>query len=243
MKRDDSALNSGDVAGETGSVPLPGGAEAGVNACWKATGVFGDGSCPELRRVVHCRNCPVFAEAGASFLDRPLPRDYRKEWTDHFSRSREPETPGNVSAVVFRILQEWFALPTAALLEIAELRTIHSLPHRRSGVVLGVANVRGELLVCVSLVHAFDMRSQPPDDARHAHHRLLVASWNGDRFGFPVHDVAGTERFQMQDVRPPPAGQARPEQPFTKGLVRWQRWSVSLLDPDLLFPALNERLM
>ena len=35
--------------------------------------------------------------------------------------------------------------------EIAERRSLHSLPHRRRGIVMGIVNIRGELLICASL--------------------------------------------------------------------------------------------
>jgi Magnesium chelatase, subunit ChlI len=36
--------------------------------CWNQIGVFGDGTCPELAKVIHCRNCPVYAAGGRSLL-------------------------------------------------------------------------------------------------------------------------------------------------------------------------------
>ena len=43
--------------------------------------------------------------------------------------------------MIFRIAQEWFALPTVVVAEVGERRAIHSIPHRRSGIVSGVTNV------------------------------------------------------------------------------------------------------
>jgi len=53
--------------------------------------------------------------------------------------------------VVFRVQAEWLALAARSLDEIVSMRPIHSLPHRRSGVILGLANVRGGLLTCMAL--------------------------------------------------------------------------------------------
>ena len=120
--------------------------EAGeLRDCWNKIGVMGDSSCGELAQVVHCRNCPVYSAAGARLLDRPLPADYRREWTEHFSRAKAPATQGKISAVIFRIGQEWLALPTRVFQEITERRVIHSLPHRRNGIVLGLINIRGRI--------------------------------------------------------------------------------------------------
>ncbi len=142
--------------------------------CWSTIGVEGNHTCPELLRHIHCHNCPVFSAAATQFLDRPGPPEYRREWTAHFARETKLAAPPKTSAVIFRIGPEWLALPTQAFQEVAEglrtktygpdagLRTrdpgssttgfkLHTLPHRRNGLVLGLVNVRGELLLCASL--------------------------------------------------------------------------------------------
>lgn len=68
-----------------------------------------------------------------------------------FRRAEDRKSAGKLSFVVFRIGPELFALPTQVLHEVAESRGIHSLPHRRHSVVLGLVNIRGELLICVSV--------------------------------------------------------------------------------------------
>src|SRR5437870_1931260 len=121
-----------------------------IQTCWQTIGVYGNGECQELKEFVHCRNCPVYSTAAQRLLDRPLPADYQREWTQHFSKKETPGKPVKTSAVLFRIGAEWLALPAQTFQEIAERRPIHSLPHRRLGVVVGLVNVRGELLICVS---------------------------------------------------------------------------------------------
>src|SRR5438045_1523494 len=130
---------------------LPNGTAVEPCACWHKIGVYGDGSCPELKRFIHCRNCPVYSNAGLQLLDRPLPADYRRERTAHFAQEKKLPPPARTSALLFRLAAEWLALPTHAFQEVAERRPIHSLPHRRQGPVLGLVNIRGELLICVAL--------------------------------------------------------------------------------------------
>src|SRR3954471_24347257 len=62
----------------------------GVGDCWNQIGTSGDGSCPELRTHVHCRNCPVFAAAARAFFDRPAPGGYLGEWPRSLAKSEEP---------------------------------------------------------------------------------------------------------------------------------------------------------
>ena len=41
-----------------------------VSDCWNKIGVNGDGTCRELVKFIHCRNCPVYSSAGTLFSAR-----------------------------------------------------------------------------------------------------------------------------------------------------------------------------
>jgi len=87
---------------------------------------------------------------------------------------------------------------------------IHSLPHRRDGAVLGVANMRGGLLVCISLAVILGVTAQteaiPTQSRRRAAvPRLLVARGAAGAVVFPVDEVQGTERFRARDLKDVPA--------------------------------------
>ena len=247
-----------------------------LDDCWNTIGVAGDQSCGELARQVHCHNCPVYAAAAGQFLDRPLPAHYRREWTAHYAREKQIAMPAKTSAVLFRIGTEWLALPTAAFQEIASgqsqvsslkskdfrLQTsdfrLHSLPHRRRGVVLGIVNVRGELLICASLgkllglgaedrspraeVRSPTSRLRPPLPGVGVFNRMLVAEWQGQRIGFPVEEVHGVHRFHTADLREPPATVARSGVNCALGVFPWRHYTVGFLDPESLFAALNRNL-
>src|SRR4051812_23902093 len=128
------------------------GSAAAINDCWNKIGVRGDSSCAKLKRYGHCRNCPTFASAALTLLDRDLPAGYAAEWESYVSQKRDSVKRGErQSAILFRLAMEWFALPTNTVDEVGELRGMHSLPHRRGGMLLGLVNVQGEVIVCVSL--------------------------------------------------------------------------------------------
>jgi chemotaxis-related protein WspD len=211
--------------------------------CWNRIGDGGSGTCPELPKFVRCRNCPVYARAGAQLLDRAPAPEYRREWSAHFAQAKQLAAQAKISVVLFRIQSDWFALPTLVFQEIAERRLIHSLPHRRHGVILGLANIRGELLICVSLGHL--LGRTPPTQSetlRASAQRLLVVRWDADRFVFPVDEVQGIQRFQAQELKEPPAGAARSNPAYTQGLLLWRQQTVGVLEPELLFAGLNRNL-
>jgi chemotaxis-related protein WspD len=223
--------------------PAQAGDSTALVDCWSKVGVGGDGTCPELDKFFHCRNCPVYSAAAMRLLDRELPQDYRRQWTQHFALQKKRPAPANKSAVVFRIGPEWFALPTGVFREIAERRPIHSLPHRQQGVVLGLVNVRGELLICVSLGRLLGLeRENPRHKPRAIYERLVVTEWQGRFLSFPVSEVAGIHRFKLEELKDAPAalGVATPQ--FIQKLLPWQNRQVNSLDQDLVFAALNRTL-
>jgi chemotaxis-related protein WspD len=219
------------------------GAEVDLRTCWSDIGVQGDGSCPKLPEFVHCRNCPVYSNAGVQLLNRPLPPEYRREWTEHFARKKKTAAPARISAVLFRIEAEWLALPTPAFQEVAERRRIHSLPHRRSGLVLGLVNIRGELLICVSLSRLLGLEKKKTTEAqRGLFERLLVVNWEGSRLAFPVDEVYGILRFDAQELKEPPATVTRSNVSYTHGILPWQGRAVGFLKAGVLFPTLDRSL-
>ena len=215
---------------------------ASIHACWNDIGVYGTSACSELEKFVHCRNCPVYSTAGVELLDRPLPDDYRREWSQHFAIEKHRATPAKLSVVIFRIAAEWLALPTTAFQEVAERRLTHSLPHRRQGIVVGLINVRGELLICVSLrrLLGLDRGAKPP--ARQPTDRLLVVNWDGNRLVFAVDEIHGVHRFQPKELREAPATVSKSSLTFTQGVFLWEQHPVGLLEPESLFSTLNRSL-
>lgn len=218
-------------------------ATAVTEACWNEIGVQGNASCPRLQEVIHCRNCPVYSSAGMRLLDRPLLPEYRRAWTAHFAQKKALPAPAKTSALLFRVNAEWLALPAQAFQEVAERRLVHSLPHRRQGIVLGLVNVRGELLICVSLAHLLGLDQTSSRGPRGStYDRLLVTNWRGHRFVFPADEVRGIHRFQTPELAEPPATLARSRLSFTQGILHWQGQAVGLLNADLLFSSINRNL-
>lgn len=226
-----------------------------VHDCWNRIGVEGNATCRELAKYIHCRNCPVYSAAGLQLLDRPLPPDYRRERAEHYAQQKIIFRPARLSVVIFRIAGEWFALPTTAFQEVAEHRTMHTLPHRHRGLALGLVNVRGELLVCASAARLLGLDNsesgvRSPKSERGAvdsgsgtvFDRLLVAGWDGQRVVFPVDEVQGVQRFRKDEMKESPATIARSSLTYTEGVFAWDGRTIGLLDAEAFFTALNRNL-
>jgi chemotaxis-related protein WspD len=227
------------------SATAPGSSRSARNDCWNGIGVSGDFSCPELEKYIHCRNCPIYASAAVDLLDIDLPADHLARWTKHVAQARPLVEIDRQAMVVFRIGDEWLALPSLLFKEIANIDVIHAVPHRRNGVVLGLTNVRGELLPCVSLSEVLSLQATK-EGKRDKHHaaggRFMVIQREGNRVVCPVDEVEGIQRFHRREQMPVPATLAKATATYTLALLSWEHRSVGLLDDQLLFYTINRSL-
>lgn len=213
--------------------------------CWNQIGVVGDRSCPELARVDHCHNCPVFSTAGRRFLDSLPPDGYLAEWTARLAESRDEEDADVQGVVLFRLGGEWLALPAGALQEVISLRPIHRIPFH-GGTLAGVVNVRGELHLAIRLAQLLGLNSEAAPDAigsrtgtGKAVPRLLVAGRDAETWVFRVDEVDRVYRLAMRSLKPVPPTVGRSASRFTRGVFRWEDRAVGLLDEERLFEAVR----
>ncbi len=215
--------------------------------CWNQIGVFGDGTCPELAKVIHCRNCPVYAAGGRSLLEREPPADYLREWTQALAEAKDQDqAEDTLSVLIFRLGREWLALPTHVCQEVAEMRPIHTLPHRSGPVLLGLVNIRGQIRLCVSLRELLGL--EPAGDGGHTtEHQdprcLVVIAGDSDQWVILVDELYGIQRFHLGAVREAPVTVAKAAPRLTKGVINWRDRGVGYLDDDLLFLALRKEVL
>ncbi len=214
---------------------------AAADRCWQQIGVWGDRSCPELARHTHCHNCPVFAAAGRRFLDAPSPAGYLDEWTARLAEPEQLTDGGTVGALVFRLGEEWLALPVGVLVEVTHPRKPHRIPHR-GGLVGGLVNVRGELHLCarLDLLFGIDRPKSSPRPA--ARPRMVVMRNETERWAFEADDVDQVRRVAAADLVPTPPTLSRAAARVTRGVFHRDDRSVGLLDELRLFEALRERV-
>ncbi len=219
-----------------------------IHDCWNKIGVQGDLSCPELLAHVHCRNCPAYFAAAALLLDNAMPDGHIAERSAYFAQTKPVQSLDWRSLTNFRIGMEWLALPTSTLVEVVDLRPVHVLPHRTGGLVSGLVNVRGELLICVSLGHllglaqAVEPTSQSTQFVQTVYARLLVIQGEGGRMVFPVDEIHGVERCDTEALQAVPATVARATATYTTAIFPWRGHAVGCLDDQLVLHTLNRSL-
>ena len=228
--------------------------KAPMPECWRVIGVTGDRSCPELERFVHCRNCPVLAEAARRFFDRPAPPGYLDAWRTILEEPEEVLEADGTSLLVFRLASEWLALPATMLVEVTPVRRIHSVPHRAGTPLAGLVNIRGELQLCLSLHALLGLPGGPrpppaagaagPDTDSDAVPRLLVVERTGpraaERWVLGADEVAGVQRVPRSVLRPVPATVGQAAARCSIALFAWRDRDVAVLDEERLFAALRQ---
>jgi len=155
--------------------------------------------------------------------------------------------------VVFRLGKEWFGLQTELCIEVAPRKRIQSLPHRPRDRILGLANVRGELLICISLAAILrveaDISVAPstaaastPAASTIEERRLIVAAWRDGALAFPVDEVRGVHRFGRKQVRAVPATVSQSAAAFSSGMLAVGSLNIGLLDGEALRLAIERSL-
>jgi chemotaxis-related protein WspD len=216
-----------------------------LNDCWNKIGVWGNRECVELKKATHCRNCSVYSSAAAQLLGAELPADYLRQWAEHFAREARVESAVLHSALLFRVGPEWLALSTRNLQEVADWRPIHSLPPGRNQSLVGLANIRGELLVCVSLERALGLEKgqvEKLSSKRTSYRRMVVAGVQNSRFVFPVDEVHGMHWFDPTQLKGVPSTVSKAQALYIRGILPWQGKSVGCLDDPALLEMLNRSL-
>lgn len=214
-----------------------------LNNCWNTIGVWSRSAqrCPKLETLVHCHNCPVYSSAGRQLLDRPQDDAYLQEWTSNLAKPRIARQQNLQSALAFRLGEEWFALPGHVIREVTYCTHHHSLPHRKSPVLRGIVNVRGELLLCVSLGYLFklqkgDKTSKP---GKLVHERYIVIGDSEEFYAFPVSEVRNMICFDPTQLQQVPSTLRDTSGSYMRGIITHDNTRIGLIDCDLLFNALQ----
>ena len=142
--------------------------------------------------------------------------------------------------MLFRLGEEWLALATRRMAEVMPLSPIHTLPHQKAGSLLGVTNVRGTLVACLSLAELLDLDTQ--QDARRGERRviprMLILESDSGPLVTPVDEVSGIQRIPVAHIRNAKHDDKRTISRFTAGVLQWQEQSITLLDDEQLLQTM-----
>ncbi|VAX00135.1 hypothetical protein MNBD_GAMMA22-1145 [hydrothermal vent metagenome] len=179
-------------------------------------------------------------------LERPLPDGYESEWASIFSVKKNRHVIGTKSVTIFRLGKEWMALPTTAIQEITDVRSVHSIPHQKTNVLRGLVNLRGQLKICISLGQLMEIekaeRYTGEKTKERIYERMIAVKHNGSQYVFLVSEVSGTFHYNEQDLKPAPATLSQAAGTYTQGILSWKQHAVACLDAELIFYSMEKKL-
>lgn len=218
-----------------------------IDDCWNRIGVWRRGAevCPRLAEVIHCRNCAHYSDSGRQILERAIPDGYREEWTRLLAQHKSRAQPNTESIVIFRLGDEWLAIPSRIVSEITSAKPIRRLPHTRRNVVKGLVNMRGELQICISLGGLLDLdKGEQPRrfGSVGIADRMILIGDGDNHYVFPVTEVHGLHRHHPGELQQVPATVGKAKATYTRGVLAWNGQHVACLDAELLFHSLGKNL-
>ena len=160
------------------------------------------------------------------------------------------ETARGTSLLLFRLADEWLALPASTIEEVAPMRGWHSLPGHRQRALLGLINLRGALVPCLSLGELLGVQAASPVQTasqgtlRSSTSRLVALRHGHHLSAFPVTEVHGTvtaARHALGSV-PATATGAGASDGFAVAVFHWREHVVGVLDPLRVGAAFDRSL-
>lgn len=185
-----------------------------------------------------------YAGAANRLLDREPPDGYRSEWARHVAEDKTAAEAEWRSCVVFRVNDSVLGLPASAIELIGEDSPFHTLPQRPGRMPVTLANVRGELMVCLSMEGLLGAAAarEAASVSRRVYPLVIVCRKRNERFAFPVDQIHGVEHYRPGELRPVPFTLSGWASNCTRGLLHLRSLTVALLDEALLFGALHRNL-
>jgi chemotaxis-related protein WspD len=209
--------------------------------CWTVIGIGGNRSCGELQRYVHCRNCPVFARAASGLLERGLPEGYAQHAAQELARPKATPQQPDTKVFAFRLGQEWLGIEMACVQEIAPMRPVHRVAHR-GGLVAGLVNIRGQLLLTVRLADLLELPAAAPLRPSDMGGRIVVMARGTETWAFAADEVEGLVALRSGDMALPPATLAPEHAAITRGTFPWRERRLTLLSAAPLFELMHRRI-
>lgn len=210
---------------------------APLHDCWNKNGTWGKQTprCERLASVGHCSKCDVYRGAGRVLLQRPAPRGYLEEWREFLATRVASRPAGGRFFVLFELSAQLYALSTFALEQVADSAPIRTLPHNRRSALLGVVNVRGDVLPCVDLAVLLYPGAGDTDRSAAAYRRFIVAKPGAARWVFPAEQVVGLQRLESEQ----PRVQELEANSLLQGTVTWAERTVHVVSVERLAERLE----
>lgn len=175
-------------------------------------------------------------------LDRPIGAAELEAGTQVAANPTESRSRQSVRLLLFRIGDEVAAIPAKMLRRVTPLARPSPIPHRTAGVLRGVCNIRGELVLCADLRRLLGLpaRTEKPGEADTR--RMVVIGPGDNSWVFEVDALMGVENVDPADFREPPVTVEYSIGDFTQSVMEFGGRLVTILDGDRILSGFKAGL-
>lgn len=150
------------------------------------------------------------------------------------SEEQNPPPLPELSLLIFRLADEWFAIDTYALNEVIEKRPIHTIPNRPEKILLGLVNIRGQLKICVSLHILLEL-----PDLQQEKEKYVVISKDNSIWVCPIDELLGIHYFETDQISPKHEAASKTSEAYLKGVIQLGDRNIGYLDAGMLLESLD----
>lgn len=178
------------------------------------------------------------ALAARLVFDREVEPEILSEWTTQTAAPKPASEARLAGALLVRAGEEWLGLPASIVESAMPVGPIHSVPYLSSRAFLGLVNMDGELLPCVSLAV---LAGAEPDPAP-ARPRIITVKVAEGRFSLLADEAVGTCGYDPESASPPPVTVSKSPHRLVKHMAHLEGRTAGIADETLLGRALFRSL-
>lgn len=184
------------------------------------------------------------SDAILRLLDRPITDADLAAGSEMAARPSPSRTTETVRLLLFRLGNENAALHAKNLRRVTPAARPSPIPHRTSGVLRGVCNIRGELVLCADLRKLLGLPPRGESEAENATdaRRMVVIGPADNSWAFEVDALMGVENADVSTFREPPVTVAYAIGEFTRGVTEIGGRSVTILDGERILAGFKAGL-
>lgn len=169
-------------------------------------------------------------------LDRKPPDGYLEELTILLTQQKNVKSHSDeVSVLIFRLQNEWLAIATTAIKDVMEIKPIHVIPHRNNQTLKGIANIGGQLKLVVSLDSFLEIKKAGSEP----YSKMIVIKQDDVEWVVLVHDIYGVRSYNLNLMENVPVTVLKSTANYLKGIYQFDKYSVGVLEEELLFFSLQ----
>lgn len=142
-----------------------------------------------------------------------------------------------VQLVCFRLAEEEYAVDITCVQEVIRIQNVTNVPQMPE-FVLGVINLRGNIVPVFDLRMAFQLPQKPFDD----HTKILVLNVDGVSFSIIVDEILDNVKLESYQIDPAPSIKLKMDRECIRGLGEVGERMIIILDTTVVLDVIGNAI-